>query len=214
MDKEFLRVQYELLVRLELNKVKFNINIHIEVMKAILSTVVAGFFFAWCSSSEESFLQVSIRENEWVRIVICCLPVFFALLYDIAIVIAAINRRKRIDFDAEMTSVYWRKIYKKFVLGKIGCKKGENYVQNMTVAKKIFKNHEDVCFYEDEFSDYLQEYYLKYRLDLSFEFYKNLAKVILLENEINGTLISEETGRYVFVVKDNIEFISMFCSGI
>lgn len=214
MDKEFLRVQYELLVRLELNKVKFNINKHIDVMKAILSTVVAGFFFAWCSSSEESFLQVSIRENEWIRIVIFCLPVFFALLYDGAIVIAAINRRKRIDFDAEMTYVCWRKIYQKFILGKIGCKKGENIVQNMTIAKKTFKNHKDVCFYQDEFSDYLQEYYLKYRLDLSFDFYKNLAKVILLDNEINGTLISEEKGRYVFVVKDNIEFITMFSCGI
>lgn len=109
----------------------------------------------------------------------------------------------------EMSSVYGRKIYQKFILDKVGYKKEDSIIKNIDEAKKLYKNHGDIHFFEDKFSEYLYKYYLKYCLDFSYDFYKNLVKVILLENEINGTLIKEENGRYTFIVRDNLEFLMM-----
>lgn len=211
-DKEAMKVQYESMVRQELSKVNFNINVHKEVIKGILTTIVSGFFFAWCSSSDESFWPVLVRENEWAKIAIYSLPTILFVIYEISIVISTYNRWKKIDFEAEMSSVYWRKIYQKFILDKIGYQKDENIIKNLDKAKQLYKNHEDIHFFEDEFSDYLYKYYDKYKIDVSFDFYKNLAKVILLENEIRGTLINEENGRYTFIVKDNTELFAMASS--
>lgn len=208
-DKETKKVQYELMVKQELSKITFNINVHKEVLKVFLSTIVSGFFFTWCSSSEESFLPVFIKENQWAMIIICSLPIIIALIYETSLVMSARNIRRKIDFEMEMSYVYWKKIYQKFILDKIGYKKDDNITKNLNEAKRLYKNQEDIYFFEDEFSDYLYKYYLKYHLDVSYDFYKNLAKVILLENEINGTLISEENDRYTFIVKDNIEFLLM-----
>lgn len=208
-NKEALKIQYETMVRQEISKVNFNISIHKEVLKVLFSTVLSGFFFAWCSSSSESFLATIISENKWAMILICSLPVIFIMLYEISLVFSARNIRKKLDFEMEMSSVYWRKIYQGFILDKVGFKREDNIIKNIDEAKKLYKNHGDIHFFEDEFSDYLYKYYLKYCLDFSFDFYKNLAKVILLENEINGTLIKEENGRYTFIVKDNLEFLMM-----
>lgn len=210
-NKEALKLQYEAMVRQEISKVKFNVNIHKEVLKFILSTVLSGFFFAWCSSSAESFLPTFIRENECIKILICSLPIIVTIIYEISLVLSVRNIRKKLDFEKEMSSVYWRKIYQKFILDSVGYKRDADFTKNMNEAKKLYKNHADIHFFEDDFSNYLYNHYSKYHLDFSYDFYKNLAKMILIENEINGTLINEENGRYTFVVKDNIEFLMMSC---
>lgn len=46
------------------------------------------------------------------------------------------------------------------------------------------------------------------KFDVYCDFYYHLARVILLENEINGTLIFDK-GSYTFIVKDNSELLIM-----
>lgn len=106
-----------------------------------------------------------------------------------------------------MSNVYWRKRYQQFILSKVGYEKNDDFSKNMQEIKNICKEHDDITFFEDEFLDYLFKYYSKYKFDVSFDFYSNLAKVILLENEINGTLIKDNNQQYTFIVKDNIELL-------
>ncbi len=73
------------------------------------------------------------------------------------------------------------------------------------------KSHEDTNFKEMDFSNYLSEYYKKYDADVYCDLYTHLARIILLENEINGTLIFDKD-KYTFVVKDNVELLFMLAS--
>lgn len=73
------------------------------------------------------------------------------------------------------------------------------------------KSHEDTNFKEMDFSNYLSEYYKKYNADVYCDLYTHSVRIILLENEINGTLIFDKD-KYTFVVKDNVELLFMLAS--
>ena len=73
------------------------------------------------------------------------------------------------------------------------------------------KSHEDTNFKEMDFSNYLSEYYKKYNADVYSDLYTHSARIILLKNEINGTLIFDKD-KYTFVVKDNVELLFMLAS--
>lgn len=73
------------------------------------------------------------------------------------------------------------------------------------------KSHEDTNFKEMDFSNYLSEYYKKYDADVYCDLYTHSVRIILLENEINGTLIFDKD-KYTFVVKDNVELLFMLAS--
>ena len=73
------------------------------------------------------------------------------------------------------------------------------------------KDDKENNFKEMDFSNYLSEYYKKYNADVYCDLYTHSVRIILLENEINGTLIFDKD-KYTFVVKDNVELLFMLVS--
>ena len=73
------------------------------------------------------------------------------------------------------------------------------------------KDDKENNFKETDFSNYVSEYYKKYNADVYCDLYTHLARIILLENEINGTLIFDKY-KYAFVVKDNVDLLFMLAS--
>lgn len=94
-DKELLKVQYELMVRQEMDKQIFNTNVHHKLLGFICSTLLTGLFFAWCSAGDTSYLPTLLKNNQIARMIVIMLPNIVYLCYMVAIVISAYNRRKK-----------------------------------------------------------------------------------------------------------------------
>lgn len=206
--KELEKLRCEILVRQEINNIKFNTDMHKKVISFIFFNIILNFFFAWCSSSEESNLPQYISSHEWAKAFIVLFPSIVLSIFLFAIVLTTKNMMKKVNFQSEMTNFHWNKKYQWFILEKIGFKAQDTFKETADEINKIYREASDIEFYEDEFERYISESYKKYKMDVSFDFYKNLARAILLENELKGSLISEGD-KYTFIPKDNPEFSCM-----
>ena len=208
-EKELLKVQYEILIRQELNK-DFNTKVHYKFIKFFVSTILMGAFFAWCSAGDTSYFPKLLRENEMVSNIVTFIPQLVWVIYSICIIISTNNVSKKIEYKFGMSKLKWMEKFKKYIILKIGYEQSDDFQKNIENMKRIIKNHEDINFTEDDFADYLEKEYKTYKLDISVDFYNNLAKFILLDNEMKGTLVHNGYDRYVFIVKDNTEIMSIF----
>lgn len=208
LEKELEKIRCEMLVRQEISNIKFNTDIHKKVMSFVVLNIFLSFFFAWCSSSDTSNLPQYVSSHEWAKIVIAFFPHILWIIFGVALVWTAKNRRKKVEFKSSMTKFSWDKKYQRFILKKMGFETYDSFSENMDEMKRMYDTAPDVEFYEDEFEKYIEESYKKFEIDVSFDFYKNLAKFILLENELKKSLISEGD-KYTFIPKDNPEFLVM-----
>ena len=210
IEKEILAAQYETMIRIELANQSVNITPYKNVV-AFIGSFLSSCFFTWCSSGDTSFFPRLFSENQIVRYIVCFLPFIFFLVYEVSIIISTKRIMKKIDSEYEMTMCSWRKRFKEFILIKLEYEPDFDVSKNISSIKEMMKSHDDIVFDEMTFADYLREYYKKYEFNVCFDFYSHLAKVILLQNEINGTLICS-SGKYTYVVKDNIELLLMSAS--
>lgn len=210
IEKEILAAQYETMIRIELANQSVNTTPYKNVV-AFVGSFLSSCFFTWCSSGDTSFFPKLFSENLIVRYMVCFLPFIFFLVYEVSIIISTNRIMKMVDSEFEMSMHSWRKRFREFILKKIEYEREHDLCKNISSIKEKMKNHEDIVFEEMDFADYLKEYYKKYKFNVYYDFYTHLAKVILLENEINGTLIFDK-GKYTFVVKDNVEVLCMSAS--
>ncbi len=210
IEKEILAAQYETMIRIELANQSVNTTPYKNVV-AFVGSFLSSCFFTWCSSGDTSFFPKLFSENLIVRYMVCFLPFIFFLVYEVSIIISTNRIMKKVDSEFEMSMHSWRKRFREFILKRIEYEREHDLCKNISSIKEKMKNHEDIVFEEMDFADYLKEYYKKYKFNVYYDFYTHLAKVILLENEINGTLIFDK-GKYTFVVKDNVEVLCMSAS--
>lgn len=206
-EKEILKTQYETMIRVALENQNENTSLYKKYV-AFVGSFLLSCFFTWCSSGDTSFFPKLFSENMTVRYIVCFLPFIFIMIYEVSIVISVKRITKRIDSEYEMCMSSWRKRLREFILIKVGYEPDIDFAKNMNSIKEKMKKHEDIIFDEITFADYLKKYYEKYKFNVYYDFYYHLARVILLENEINGTLIFDK-GRYTFPVKDNSELLIM-----
>lgn len=209
-EKELLKAQYETLVRVALANQKEN-KVPYKTFISFVGSFLLSCFFTWCSSGDTSYFPTLFSENTTVRMIVCFLPFIFFTLYEFFVLISVKRIKKKLNFEYDMCMSSWRKRFREFILQKIGYEPDINITNNLNSIREKMKTHEDVVFCASDFEDFLRDYYKKYKFDVYYDFYKHLAKVILLENEINGTLIYDK-GEYTFVVKDNSEVLLMSAS--
>lgn len=209
IEKEILAAQYESIVRsaLQNKKESQKPKVYKKVIGGIGSFLLSC-FFTWCSSGDTSYFPKLFSENIVVRTVVCFLPLILFLIYEFAIIISIKGIVKDIDFEYDMSMCSWKNRFTEYILKKLNYEKSSDFNKNMHLIEEKMKTCEDIVFDEYDFSNYLREYYKKYNYDFYYDFYSHLAKVILLENEINGTLFFNE-GTYTYIVKENRELLFM-----
>lgn len=204
-EKELLKAQYENMVRRELDKKHFNTNVHGQFLWFLFSVVLTGAFFSWCSAANESYFPTLLRKNEVAMYIFCSTPLIIFFVYEFTVLKSAKNIRRKLDYEFDMNTVTWGKKFYKFIIMKTGYVQGPSFIENQKQIKEIMETHEDINFSRSDFANFLEMEYKKHKLDVSFDFYTNLATCILLDYEIKGSLIHETDNRYTFIVKDNPE---------
>lgn len=200
MEKEMLVLQYEALVRSELRKKNADAFPYQKIF-AFFGTVLQSIFFTWCSSGDTSYFHILFQNNIKVRYTVCFLPVMGFFIYELLIYFSAKRIKENINFEREMCWRAWRERLKEFILLTNGYDADYDLLKNANEFKKSMKNDKEICFYEDDFADYLQKYYEKYRLGVYVDFYQYLAKMILLKNEMDN-LIDYKEGKYIFKINN------------
>ncbi len=100
------------------------------------------------------------------------------------------RRVKKISFQDEMTDRCWNKRYQIFILERIGIKFDTDVIKNLDNIQKIYRDAQDVVFWESEFEKFLRESYKKFEMEVSFDFYRNLAN----DADITGFDVNDVIG--------------------
>ena len=193
-QKELLKVSYENIIRTALQNQNQNTYLYKKYI-AFIGSFLQSVFLTWCSSGDTSYFPVLFKNNEIVRIIVCFLPFVGILLFEILIGISAIKIRKGIEYHFDMTMASWNKKLIKYILSEWETKQKINIFRMTDIALINIKGKIKIEIDENDFSDYLREQYSHYKLDV----YDDLAKVILLENEMSG-IISYSDWKYIFIL--------------
>lgn len=199
-EKEVLKLQHEAMIRGALQQQNKNVEPYKKYI-SIIGSFLVSFILTWCSSGDTSYLPILFKNNEVIRYIICFLPFIAILIFEILVGVSAKGIKKKIDCDFEMTWVSWDKIIKKYILSEWAKEKNVDEIKLADIINDKIKKNIKIVIDEKGFSNYLREYYSKYKLDVYVDFYDHLAKMILLEKEIQE-MFSYDGGKYYFIVDD------------
>ncbi|WP_413376482.1 hypothetical protein [Paenibacillus taichungensis] len=209
------RQKNELLLNQEFFQKDFNINFHKSVRNVILLTILLGGFLAWCSAGTESniylFLSnynLDVSESNALFLVIGFLILMISLF---SFPITVKNTYKKIEVEALLFSSTQSEIFKNFICTKLSYLDSTPITNIQDVFKYIkTEKAEDIAFTEIEFEKYLSSYLQKKRIIMSALFYGRYAKLILLNQCIEKTLVqikSNPYGEYILITKDNYSIL-------
>jgi len=203
-DKKRERDKYVGLVDSDIKSINFRTNAHIEFLKFLGSTILVGFFFMWSSSNSDSNFFKMLEHNKIFLYCILSIPYLCYIVFLICLIKSAYARRGELDLNFYQKYSFQKELFARFLLKKMGWNKEVNY-------KKIIKNYEEcvknIEFNFFEFRDFVESYITKkYKFDFPIQFFEHFSYLILYNEDIEGTLISEDN-EYIFIVQKNEDFI-------
>lgn len=205
-DKKRERDKYINLVDSDIKSIKFDTTAHIKYIKFICGTVLLGFFYMWCSSNNDSNFFKTLESNSIFLHVNVFMPYIIILFLLFFVYKSAIAIRGKIDLNYYQKYAFQRKIFAEFILHKLGYSNGTIGVKE--ILAKFKKYDKDVEFDYYEFRDYVDRFIkTRYKFDYPELFIENFTLLILYNEEVEGTLVKLNKEDYVFIVKNNIDFI-------
>ena len=214
VDKEMLKAQYESMIMEELPNMKRTDKTypHQKILGAIYSFALSA-FLTWCSSVDGSYFPLLFKGNEMFRYLVCFSPMIVTGIFEISVGLSAIIIKKDIDLKFEMNSFAWKKKFYRYILEKLNYlnyEKQSTLQDTFVYIRNMLTEQESVEIFEDDFENFLKHQYEKYEMNVSCDFFKRLARVILLERDLDGSLIDKGKGRYeVYIVAESEFYIQL-----
>ena len=196
---EILRNQYKAAVMDDLKRIDFKTDTMKRYIMFITTVIIPGLFFAMCSAGDTSYLPTILNKHPIIILIALA-------IYEIVSVIIIVRCFKNISKEhvimKEFTDPFLKRKYGKYLLKILGvdCTKGKDFIINE--IKQLMKSKKDQKISINEFETFLLHECEHWKLNVSPEFYKNLAKTIILTRVIDGTLI-EDKEDYIFILENN-----------
>ena len=169
----------------------------------LITVILVGLFFSICSSSDESYLPVFLK---WHRYAILIIITIFIASFGAICYVNCKNLSKEHSFMLEFNDVFLKYKFGKYLLIKLNVNYNQSLEKTIKELKQLMESEQDVIIKVNDFESFLIRECEHWKLNVSLDFYKNLAMTILLTRVIDGSLI-ENNGDYVFILKHNDDLL-------
>lgn len=204
-DKKRERNRYSILVSADIKSMNFKTNAHIDYLKFVFGTIFIGAFFMWSSSNKDSNFFRLLNENEVFKYVVAFTPYILIIIFYFFLIKSAKARRAKIDITFFQEYTFQKIIFADYIIKKLGYDNRELDYQEII---KHYEQSEDIEIEYYEFQKFVTSYFEKrYKLDYPELFFSHFTWLILYNEDTNGTLVRVDEVRYVFIIKNNIDFI-------
>lgn len=217
VEKRIERDRYTNLILDSLNKSGYDTNLYNRVKSIILFTVIySGLLFWLALPTDQSNisinvynilaklnLSINIQSLIFIILNILYIILFFSLVYTIKNI-----KKQTIDVEFLLIESNQNEIFKKFVKEQIKLKgicksdKKEDIIEELKN-----KNIPDLKFSIYELNQFIEKILFNKKINYKAAFYIYYPKLILLNQSIEGVLISENELEYTLIINDNFYII-------